>query len=70
MEYTVILERADDGSYSVQVPDLPGCYSCGDTVEEALEMIREAIHGHTALLRESGEHVPEPRSMARVVDAA
>ena len=34
MEYVAIIERAADGSYSAYVPDLPGCVSCGDTVEE------------------------------------
>ena len=70
MEYVVVIERADDGSYSVQVPDLPGCISCGDTREEALEMIKEAIRGHMTTLREHGDPVPEPRSTASVVDAA
>jgi predicted RNase H-like HicB family nuclease len=69
-DYTVVLEKADDGSYSVYVPDLPGCISTGDTVDEALRMIREAIQGHLQLLREQGEPIPEPRSTARVVPAA
>ncbi len=70
MEYTVVIERADDGSFSAHVPDLPGCISCGDTREEALEMIKEAIRGHIETLREHGDPVPKPRSTAAVVDAA
>lgn len=70
MEYTVVIEQADDGSFSVWVPDLPGCISTGDTHDEALQMIREAIAGHVALLREHGEPVPPPRSRATVVRAA
>lgn len=70
MEYTVVIEKADDGSFSVWVPDLPGCVSSGDTQEEAVEMIREAIAGHVAVLREQGEPVPPPRSKATVVRAA
>ncbi len=31
MDYVVVIERADDGSYSACVPDLPGCAACGDT---------------------------------------
>lgn len=42
-EYAVVLERKEDGGYSVYVPDLPGCASQGDTKREALEHIREAI---------------------------
>lgn len=70
MDYTVVIERADDGSYSVYVPDLPGCISCGDTHEEALQMIREAIRGHLDVLREHGEPIPPPRSTATVIHAA
>jgi len=70
MDYMVILEKADDGSYSVYVPDLPGCVSCGDTEEEALAMIREAIGGHIQLLKEKGNPIPPPRSIPAVVHAA
>lgn len=70
MAYLVILEAADDGSFSVWVPDLPGCASAGDTQDEALAMIREAIEGHIAVLREHGDPAPPPRSSARVVRAA
>jgi predicted RNase H-like HicB family nuclease len=70
MEYLVILEQANDGSFSVSVPDLPGCYSCGDTVQEALEMVREAIRGHVQLLKDQGQPVPPPRSTGHVLRAA
>lgn len=70
MDYTVVIEQADDGSYSAYVPDLPGCVSCGDTPGQALDAIREAITGHLATMREFGEAVPKPRSIASVVHAA
>lgn len=70
MDYTVVIESADDGSYSAYVPDLPGCVSCGDTPGQALDAIREAIQGHIQVLREHGEAVPKPRSIASVVHAA
>lgn len=69
MEYTVIIEPADDGTFSVYVPDLPGCVSTGATREEAIESIRGAIHGHVETLRELGETVPPPRSQSQVVAA-
>lgn len=62
--YTLVIEPAGDGSYSVYVPDLPGCTSTGDTRDEALANIAEAIRGHIALLKESGEPVPQPKSSA------
>ena len=45
--YEVVLHPdAEDGGYWVECPSLPGCSSQGDTVEEALEMIKDAIKGH------------------------
>ncbi len=72
MDYLVIFEKAEDGTYSVYVPDLPGCVSSGDTFEEAERMIREAIQVHIESLRERGEPVPAPTSRAGIVhtDAA
>ena len=72
MDYLVIFEKADDGSYSVYVPDLPGCVSAGDTLEEAEQMIREAIELHIESMREQGEPVPPPTSRAGTIhtDAA
>jgi len=43
MKLKVVLEPSDEGGYTVYVPSLPGCISEGDTVEEALKNIREAI---------------------------
>ncbi len=70
MQYTVVLEPADDGGICVWVPDLPGCTSHGDTRDEALANIAEAIRGHIEVLKEHGEPVPPPRSSATQVRAA
>ena len=69
MNYTVILEPADDGTFSVYVPDLPGCISTGTTRDDALASIREAITGHVQTLRDLGEPVPPSRSQSDVVAA-
>ena len=69
MGYAAMLEPADDGSISVWVPDLPGCVSRGDTREEALAAIAEAIGGHIETLRESGMPVPPAGSSATVIAA-
>ena len=58
MEYLVIIEPAEDGSFSAYVPDLPGCVSCGDTVEEVRGMIREAILLHLESLADHHEPIP------------
>jgi predicted RNase H-like HicB family nuclease len=57
--------HTDDGiHYGVSVPDLPGCTSAGDGVDEALASVVEAIHLHLEGMVEDGEAVPEPQSVA------
>lgn len=68
-EYLVVIEPAEDGSFSAYVPDLPGCVSCGDTVEEVKALIREAIRLHIDSLRRHSEPVPEPRSISCLVES-
>lgn len=45
MKLRIVIQREEDGRYSVAVPALPGCFSCGDTLEEARANIREAAEG-------------------------
>ena len=66
-KYAVIFEQAKSNS-AAYVPDLPGCVSTGRTLEETELNIREAISGHLQTLREFGEPVPEPTSVAREVE--
>ncbi|MBE3586231.1 type II toxin-antitoxin system HicB family antitoxin [Desulfofundulus thermocisternus] len=57
--YKVILEWDEEGKgYVVSVPALPGCFTQGDTVEEALERAQEAIAGHLAALVQEGLSFP------------
>jgi len=69
-KYLVIIEKADDGSYSAYVPDIPGCVSCGDNLDEVKKSIKEAIDFHIEGLREEGLAVPEPKSDCEFVEAA
>ncbi|HHW44452.1 type II toxin-antitoxin system HicB family antitoxin [Desulfofundulus thermobenzoicus] len=57
--YPAIFDYADDG-ISVEFPDLPGCYTCGDNDEEALRMAKEALALHLYGLEEDGYPIPEP----------
>jgi predicted RNase H-like HicB family nuclease len=52
------LEREEDGTYGVNVPALPECISVGDTVEEALDMIQEAMGLWLEVAREEGFVIP------------
>ncbi len=70
MDYVVVIEQARDGSYSAYVPDLPGCVSSGDTIEEVRVMIEEAVTMHLKSLREHGEPVPLPTVTTHIVNAA
>ena len=67
MEYLVVIEKASDGSYSAYVPDLPGCVTCGDSVEETKELIQEAIRLHLDSLRQHQEPVPEATALPFLV---
>ena len=57
-KYRIVLVPEADGVFSVLVPALPGCYTQGETREEALAMAREAIELHIESLREHGEPIP------------
>lgn len=64
MRFALALHTDDGIQYGVTVPDLPGCFSAGNTLDEALEMAREAIDAHVELMIEDGLHLPEPKSIA------
>ena len=70
MKYVYVIEKADDGSYSAYVPDLPGCTTSGDSLEEIRANIKDAVASYIDSLREHNEPVPPPQSAADVVDAA
>ena len=63
LPYTIELMPDPDGGWFVSVRELPGCISQGDTQEEALEMIRDAMEGWLAVALEDGMQVPEPRKL-------
>ena len=58
MRFTVVLEQESDEGFVASVPALPGCVSQGDTREEALRNIREAIELYLEDCRDSGDPIP------------
>ena len=66
--YLVVIERGER-NYSAYVPDLPGCVATGQTREQTVERMREAIALHIEGLRADGDAVPEPVTSAELVAA-
>jgi predicted RNase H-like HicB family nuclease len=69
MRYAIVIERGDT-SHGAYVPDLPGCVAVGETREEAVKLIHEAIEAHLEMLREEGEPLPESRSTGDYAEVA
>ncbi len=69
MRYAIVIEKAE-GNYSAYVPDLPGCISTGETVEETEKSIREAIAFHLDGMREDGTPIPPASSRVEYVEVA
>ncbi|MFC0269048.1 type II toxin-antitoxin system HicB family antitoxin [Kushneria aurantia] len=67
MRYMVVLEEGAT-SWGARVPDIPGCVAVGDSREEALALIRDAIRFHLEGLEEEGEALPTPHSTSEFVD--
>lgn len=63
MEYTVVLHKAEEGGYWAEVPALEGCFSQGDSVEESMANIKEAIESHVLALKEEGRDLPSDQIM-------
>jgi predicted RNase H-like HicB family nuclease len=69
MRYTIIIEKAVN-NYSAYVPDLPGCISTGATIEETKRNIRDAVAFHLRGMEEDGDPIPEPTTLADVIEVA
>ncbi|MGD0541345.1 MAG: type II toxin-antitoxin system HicB family antitoxin [Tepidisphaeraceae bacterium] len=70
MKYVYVIEKAEGGSVSAYVPDLPGCTTSGDSVNEVRRSIKDAVASYIDSLRRHNEPVPPPNSTVDVVEAA
>jgi predicted RNase H-like HicB family nuclease len=70
MEYTVVVHQAEEGGFWVEVPALPGCYSQGESVEDALENVMEAISLYLETLKEEGREAPQDTDVIHQVRVA
>lgn len=64
--YLALVHKDEGTSYGVSFPDVPGCISAGDTLEEALDNAAAALGGHLALMAADGEPLPRPRSFEAI----
>lgn len=60
MRYNAVFEPCEEGGFAVTVPKLPGLVTEGDTYEEALENVKDAVKGYLLILDEANEEIPEP----------
>lgn len=67
MRYAVIVEEGES-SFGAYVPDLPGCVAIGETREEAIKLIQEAVEFHLKGMEEDGEVLPAPASSIEYVE--
>ena len=67
MRYAIVIEKGE-GNYAAYVPDLPGCVSTGESLEEVEKSIREAIQLHIKGLQEDGLTVPQPSAVCEYVE--
>jgi predicted RNase H-like HicB family nuclease len=65
--FAVVIEKATN-NYGAYVPDLPGCIATGQTVEETLQQIQEAIEFHLEGMGLHGERIPEPSSLCQYIE--
>ena len=63
MKYPVLIQKESSSDFGVTVPDLPGCYSAGTTMEEALDSVQEAVLTHVEGLLMDQEPIPTPSSV-------
>ena len=75
LTYLAKLEPSEDGGYGVSFPDVPGCFSCGDNLDDAMTMAKEALELHIYGLEQDGDPIPvqskfDPEQFAGCVPAA
>lgn len=70
MEYSVVVHKAEERGFWAEMPTLPGCYSQGDTVKDALRDVSKAIALYLEVLRDEGRHAPRDAYVVHKIRAA
>ena len=68
--YTIILERQEDGGFHAYCPALKGCHSQGDSLDEAIDNIREAAEAYLESVAAHGEPIPQEDLLIKPVEVA
>lgn len=68
MKYAVVIEKAES-NYSAYAPDVPGSIATGDTVEDTIKMMKEALEFHFRGMKKDGDPIPEPSSQCVYIEA-
>lgn len=68
MKYPVAIHKDQDSCFGVSVPDVPGCFSAGETIDEALNNAKEAISDHLEILAEERAIAPAPSEVGKHYD--
>ena len=63
IKYPFLLEQDEDGSYFIEYPDLPGCMTCGDTLEDVISMGTDAKRSWIESALNDNAHIPEPKKV-------
>ena len=70
MQYSVVVHSAEEGGFWVDVPALPGCYSQGESVDESLRNVTEAIELYLEVLRDEGRDAPQDSEVVYQVEVS
>jgi predicted RNase H-like HicB family nuclease len=66
-QHVAVIEKETDSALGVWFPDVEGCFSAGDTLEEAVANAAAALHQHTEALESAGRHLASARSVDEVL---
>jgi predicted RNase H-like HicB family nuclease len=67
LRYIAFIHKEPDSVYGVSFPDLPGCISAGETIDDAVQNAVEALAGHVRMLKADGDPVPAPRGFDAIM---
>lgn len=67
-KYAIVIEKVPNSNYCAFSPDVDGCVTAGDSIEEVKRLMKEALEFHFQGMREDGDPIPEPTSEIAYVE--